>query len=167
MERNFQNHWRKVPKRNTLSRSKFSNLTYLVALWSKRPNQNFRQWAAKTDKKSWGETLRTTAVKFRSEILSPGQNLRSILLRCDHGSNFQNFDQEGLQTFTPMALKVSLMNFLPNLDVYRQKLRIGLFEQPAARLGSDILRCEQIGQISKFFNWIEYFEFPSRIFYPF
>ncbi len=35
--------------------------------------------------------------------------------RCEHGSNFQNFDLERLWTFTPMVPKVSLQYFLPIL----------------------------------------------------
>ncbi len=46
---------------------------HLVARRSKRPNWNFRPWGGQNGKKSWGETLHTTGVKFRSEILSPGQ----------------------------------------------------------------------------------------------
>ncbi len=65
----------------------------------------------KIGKKSWRETIGTTGVKFLREILSPGQNLGSVLLRCDNGSNFQNFDLERLQTFTPMVPKVSLQDF--------------------------------------------------------
>ncbi len=41
------------------------------------------------------------------------QNLGSVLLRCDHGSNLQNSDLERLRTFTPMVPKVSLQDFLP------------------------------------------------------
>ncbi len=40
------------------------------------------------------------------------QNLDPVLLRCDRGSNSQNFDLERLQTFTPIVLKVSLHNLL-------------------------------------------------------
>ncbi len=56
---------------------KFGNLTNLVALHdrcqvlvarpSKRPNRNFQPCGAQNGKTSWGETLRTTGVKFRSE----------------------------------------------------------------------------------------------------
>ncbi len=71
--------------------------------------------AAKRGKKSWGETLRTTGVKFRSEILSPGQNLSLVFLTCDHGSNFQNFDLVRLRTFRPIVPKVFLQDVLPIL----------------------------------------------------
>ncbi len=36
------------------------------------------------------------------------QNLGSVILRCDHESNFQNLDLEKLRTFTTMPPKVSL-----------------------------------------------------------
>ncbi len=41
------------------------------------------------------------------------QNLGSVFLRCDHESNFWNFDLERLWSFTPMAPKVSFQDFLP------------------------------------------------------
>ncbi len=47
------------------------------------------------------------------------QNLRSFLLRCDHGSNFQNFDLERIR---PMVLKVSFQDFLLILGGPRPKI---------------------------------------------
>ncbi len=58
----------------------------------------------------------------RSFWLSCDQSLNLVLLRCDHGSNFQNFDLERLRTFTPMVLKVSLQDFLPILVAPRPKI---------------------------------------------
>ncbi len=68
-------------------------------------------------------------------------------LRCDHGSNFQNFDLEGLRTFTPMISKVSLHDVLLILAASRPKISIRSFYP----------RCDQMGQISKFFPCREYF----------
>ncbi len=47
------------------------------------------------------------------------QNLGSVLLRCDHRSNSQNFDLERLRTFAPMISKVTLQDFLPILGTLR------------------------------------------------
>ncbi len=75
------------------------------------------------------------------------QNLDSVLLKCDHGSNSQYFDMERLRTFTPMVPKVSLHDSLPILDAPWPKIWIWSFSP----------RCNQIGQISKVFYWREYF----------
>ncbi len=170
------------------------------------------------DKNSWGETLRTTGVKFskESEVPPPAhrtrwvkienfelervfcfgplqrwspsrifypfwaphslklrislfdhcatnwcfwlacdQNLISVLLRCDHGSNSQIFDLERLRTFTSMVPKVSLQDCLslfgaPQLEIMnrsfwplrdqmvlltdaRPKSMFGLFDRYATR----------------------------------
>ncbi len=50
------------------------------------------------------------------------QNLDSVLLWFDYGSNFLNFDLETLQTFTPRVPKVSLQDFLTILGVPRPKI---------------------------------------------
>ncbi len=50
------------------------------------------------------------------------QNLGSVLLTCDHGSNFRNFELERPRTFTPMVPKVSLQDFLPILGAPRTKI---------------------------------------------
>ncbi len=112
----------------------------------------FGRGAPKTGKKSWRETFGTTGVKFRSEMLSPGENLSSVLLRCDHG--FQNFELERLCTFTLMVPKVSLQDFLPILAALLPKITNRSFWPVCDQnVGSELLRCDQIGQISKFFTW--------------
>ncbi len=50
------------------------------------------------------------------------QNLDSVLLRCDHRSNCQNFDLERLRTFTPIFPKVTRQDFLPILGAPRPKI---------------------------------------------
>ncbi len=49
----------------------------------------FDREAPKTSKKFWGETLRTTGVKFRSEVLSPGQNSRIWPMWSHHCLNIR------------------------------------------------------------------------------
>ncbi len=65
--------------------------------------------------------------------LACDQNLGSVILRCDHESNFWNFDLKRLRTFTPMVPKVSLQDFLLFLAPYGRKLRIGLFDRCATK----------------------------------
>ncbi len=55
------------------------------------------------------------------------QNLGSVVLRCDHESNFRNFDLERLRTFTPMASKVFIQVFLPLFGASRPKITNRLF----------------------------------------
>ncbi len=55
------------------------------------------------------------------------------LLRCDHGSNFQNFDLKRLRTFTPTIPKVSFHNLLPILAAQGRKFRFGLFYRGATK----------------------------------
>ncbi len=50
------------------------------------------------------------------------QNLGSVLLWCNHGSNFRNLDLERLRTFMPMVPKFSLQDFLPILGGPRLKI---------------------------------------------
>ncbi len=76
------------------------------------------------------------------------QNLDSVLLRSNHGSNSQNFDRERLRTLTPMVPKVSLHDLLPILAAPRPKI---------ISIRSFWPRCDQMGQIFKFFHWREYF----------
>ncbi len=103
-------------------------------IWShdgqKDPFVIFGHGAPKMGKKSWRETI---GIKVRSEILSPGQNLSSVLLKCDHGSHFQNYDLERLRTFTPMVPKVFLQDFYAFWASHCRKLQIGLFNQRAIK----------------------------------
>ncbi len=62
---------------------------------------------------------RATKWRFRPAC---NQNLDSVLLRCDYGSNFRNFDLYRLWTFTPMVPKVSLQDFLLILGAPRPKI---------------------------------------------
>ncbi len=92
---------------------------HLVARRSKRPIRNFWPWGGQNGKKILG---RNFTHYWHKVILSSGKNLDSVLLRCDHGSNFQNFYLDILQTFTPMVPKVFLQEFLPILAALLLKI---------------------------------------------
>ncbi len=119
----------------------------ILLIWS-HPDWKYRieifgRRAAKTCKKSWRETLRTPGAKFRSKILSPGQNFRILHIWCEVPVVAPCALQSAtpaLWNFAPVVRKVSLHDFLHVLATLRPKISIRYF-QP---------RCDQMIKILKF-----------------
>ncbi len=76
--------------------------------------------------------------------LACDQNLGSVVLRYDHGSNFWNFDLERLRTFTPVVPKVSLQDFLPILGAPRPKITNRSFRPSCDQIGAFNRRATKI-----------------------
>ncbi len=109
------------------------------------------------------------------------QNQGLVLLRCDRGSNSQNFDLKRLLTFTSMVPKVSLEDFVPILGAPWPKTTNRSFwpacdqmvlltsVRPKPGLGPFV-----VGQIFEILTWRDFGplrqwsrKLTSRIFYPF
>ncbi len=96
----------------------------LIAEWLRIRFETLRQWWVKFLARIFYSFWAPHSQKLRIGLLdhcttkwcfwpAHDQNLRSVILRCDHESNFWNFDLERLRTFTPMVPKVSPQDFVP------------------------------------------------------
>ncbi len=112
---------------------------HLVTRWSKRPIRNFRLGAPKIGKKSWGETLRTTDVKFLNE-----SEVATVAL-CNRSLGM------ALCTLHWWHSAIALCTLQSATKVHRTRcVRIENFDQ------------ERVFRFGPLHQWS-----PSKIFYPF
>ncbi len=78
----------------------------------------FRQWCVEFLPRTFTHFGRPTVENYESV-------LGLVILRCDHESNFRNFDLERLRTCTPMVRKFPYRIFYPFFASHDRKLRIG------------------------------------------
>ncbi len=96
----------------------------------------FGRGAPKTGKHFWGETLRNTGVKFRSENEVPvwhsATKVQSAIpAHRTRWVKMENFDLEGVFPFATLCQWSPSRIFYPFWTTYGRKLRIGLFDRLA------------------------------------
>ncbi len=110
-----------------------------------------RTWRQSSRRNFYSHLGHRTAKNYGSVFLTKGR---------PNGSSFQIFPlgSISLQNLTPVVPIVSIQDFLHILATPQPKISIWSFWPACYQnpLGS-ILRCDQMGQISKFFPWREYF----------